>query len=80
MNSSVPEEGSSERLGSTVFVRSKSPEKESNCGMEGGPKVAKSDSFGVELEAGTEISEGAVVAPGSGDIGAKPDVNGGGMV
>ena len=53
MNSSEPEEGSSERLGSTVLVRSKSPEKESSLSMEGGPKVAVAKGFGAVLEAGT---------------------------
>ena len=79
MKSSVPEEPGSERLGSTVFVRSKSPENDSSRGMEGGPKVVLSNGFGKVLEAGTGFSEGAEVAPGSEGIGAKPDLNGTGM-
>lgn len=79
MWSSVLEELKSSRLGSTVFVRSKSPENDSSRGMETGPMGELSNGFVVVLGAGTGVSEGANVAPGSGGIGAKPDSNWAGM-
>ena len=79
INSSVPEEPGSERLGSTVFVRSKSPENESSRGTDAGPKLALSIGFATVLEAGTGVSEGAEVAQGSGTIGGGADSNGAGV-
>lgn len=82
MRSSVPEpeEPWSELLGSTVFVRSKSPENESSRGMKDGPKVSVFNGFNAVVEARTDVSAGAEVAPGSGSIGAIPDLKAAGMI